>query len=178
MEIIDHRLTEVKAHYSPFFDERPTNEISLLVIHNISLPAGVFGAPWVDCLFTGNWPQNIPAALSEVACLRVSAHLFIQRNGDVFQYVPFDKRAWHAGVSSYQGRTACNDFSIGIELEGTDDVAYELIQYQRLIEITRLLLKHYPILKKEAIVGHSDIAPGRKTDPGKAFAWDFFKQQL
>ncbi len=178
MEIIDHRLTEAKAHYSPFFDARPANEISLLVIHNISLPAGVFGAPWVDCLFTGNWPENTPQALQDVRNLRVSAHLFIQRNGDVFQYVPFDKRAWHAGVSSYQGRSACNDFSIGIELEGTDDLAYEPIQYQRLVKITQLLLKHYPTLQKEAIVGHSDIAPSRKTDPGKAFAWDFFKQQL
>lgn len=178
LEIIDHRLTCAKLRYSPFFDERPASEISLLVIHNISLPAGVFATPWVDCLFTGQWPENIPAALSEVATLRVSAHLFIQRHGDIFQYVPFDKRAWHAGVSHYQGRVACNDFSIGIELEGTDDLAYEPIQYQKLVQITQLLLKHYPTLKKDAIVGHSDIAPGRKTDPGESFAWDFFKRQL
>jgi AmpD protein len=178
MEIIDHRLSTASQCASPFFDARPANEISLLVIHNISLPAGVFGAPWVDCLFTGQWPENTPEVLNAVRTLRVSAHLFIRRNGQVFQYVAFDKRAWHAGVSCYHGRSACNDFSIGIELEGTDDLPYESAQYQHLIEVTKLLLKHYPDLQKDAIVGHSDIAPGRKTDPGNSFDWDFFKRHL
>ncbi|MBW4953645.1 1,6-anhydro-N-acetylmuramyl-L-alanine amidase AmpD, partial [Klebsiella pneumoniae] len=137
---------------------------SLLVVHNISLPPGEFGGPWIDALFTGTLDPAAHPYFADIAHLRVAAHCLIRRDGEIVQYVPFDKRAWHAGLSCWQGRENCNDFSIGIELEGTDTLAYTDAQYQALQEITRLLMQHYPITPAR-ITGHSDIAPERKTDP-------------
>jgi N-acetyl-anhydromuramoyl-L-alanine amidase len=140
-------------------------------VHGISLPPREFGGPWIDRLFTGNLPPDAHPFFREIAGSRVSAHAVIDRRGDIVQYVPFGLRAWHAGVSQYQGRQGCNDFSVGIELEGVDDAPYEDIQYTRLAALIRALLLAYPSLDRSRIVGHSDIAPGRKTDPGTAFDW-------
>jgi AmpD protein len=160
---------------SPHCDDRPQHTtIDLLVIHGISLPPGEFGGDEVEQLFTNQLNPEQHPALQEVAHLRVSAHVFIRRTGKIMQFVPFNKRAWHAGESSYQGRQSCNDFSIGIELEGADTVPYEPIQYQQLAEVTRAIMAAYPAITKDRIVGHSDIAPGRKTDPGPAFDWGYF----
>ncbi len=157
---------------SPNQDERPPDTpIDLLVIHNISLPPGEFGGRWIEDLFLNRLDPNAHPYFAEIHHLRVSAHLLIDRTGRVTQFVPFERRAWHAGVSCYEGRERCNDFSIGIELEGCDDVAYEEAQYAALATVTRTLLRHYPDLRRERIVGHCDIAPGRKTDPGPAFDW-------
>lgn len=152
--------------------------INLLVVHNISLPPKQFGGPYIDQLFAGCLNPDEHAYFKNIAEIRVSSHLLIRRDGELVQYVPLHKRAWHAGLSSYQGREKCNDFSIGIELEGADDVEYETVQYQVLAKVTRLLLQAYPNMGRERIAGHSDIAPGRKTDPGPAFNWDYFYQQL
>lgn len=171
-------ISGVKRVPSLHFNERPDNETpSLLVIHNISLPPGEFGGPWIDALFTGNLDPEAHPFFAEIAHLRVSAHCLIRRDGEIIQYVPFHLRAWHAGVSTYQGREACNDFSIGIELEGTDSLAYTKAQYQALQQVTRLLIDHYPQIAQH-ITGHSDIAPDRKTDPGPAFDWATFREAL
>ncbi|MGE9550945.1 1,6-anhydro-N-acetylmuramyl-L-alanine amidase AmpD [Erwinia amylovora] len=168
----------VKRVPSPHFNERPDNETpTLLVIHNISLPPGKFGGPWIDALFTGTLDPQADPYFAGIAHLRVSAHCLIRRDGEIVQYVPFHQRAWHAGVSCYQGREACNDFSIGIELEGTDTLPYTDAQYQALEEVTRLLTEHYPQITGH-ITGHSDIAPDRKTDPGPAFDWVRFRGAL
>jgi len=152
--------------------------INLLVVHNISLPPKQFGGPYIDQLFAGCLNPGEHDYFKDIAGIRVSSHLLIRRDGELVQYVPLHKRAWHAGLSSYQGREKCNDFSIGIELEGADDVEYEAAQYQVLTKVTRLLLQAYPNMSRERITGHSDIAPGRKTDPGPAFNWNNFFQQL
>lgn len=158
---------------SPNFDLRPRqDDISLIVIHCISLPPGQFGGEWIDRLFTNTLPHNAHPYFESIAHLRVSAHLLIRRGGEITQYVPFHQRAWHAGVSSYRNRESCNDYSIGIELEGTETLDYSDIQYTRLADVIHALLAHYPTLSREAIVGHSDIAPGRKTDPGPSFQWE------
>ena len=146
-------------------------EAELIVVHGISLPPGEFGGPWIDHLFTNTLPPEVHPYFAEIAALRVSSHLFIRRDGSVTQYVRFTDRAWHAGQSSYAGREACNDFSIGIELEGTDTLAYDPSQYQALADAVAALCAAYPRLSPERLVGHSDIAPGRKTDPGPAFDW-------
>ncbi|WP_140919573.1 1,6-anhydro-N-acetylmuramyl-L-alanine amidase AmpD [Limnobaculum xujianqingii] len=171
-------IVGVKRVPSPHFDERPEGEIpSLLVIHNISLPPGEFGGPYIDQLFTGTLnPQEHPY-FAEIQHLRVSAHCLIRRDGQIVQYVPFDKRAWHAGVSLFEGRERCNDFSIGIELEGTDTTDFTPAQYQSLQQLTQQLIQHYNIVP-ERITGHSDIAPGRKTDPGPHFDWQRYKKQI
>nr|WP_154325310.1 1,6-anhydro-N-acetylmuramyl-L-alanine amidase AmpD [Pantoea sp. 201603H] len=175
MQLQDGWIIGVKQVPSPHFNLRPDNEApSLLVVHNISLPPGEFGGPYIDALFTGTLDADAHPFFAEIVHLRVSAHCLIRRNGEIVQYVSFDQRAWHAGVSCYQGREGCNDFSIGIELEGTDTLAYTAVQYRALAEVTRLLMQHYP-LTAEHITGHSDIAPGRKTDPGDAFDWDKFR---
>ncbi|MFK5969254.1 MAG: 1,6-anhydro-N-acetylmuramyl-L-alanine amidase AmpD [Candidatus Marithrix sp.] len=158
---------------SPNFDER-TATIELLVIHSISLPAGKFGGPFIDQLFT-NSLDNRPD-FAKIINLRVSAHLLIRRDGEIVQYVSLDKRAWHAGVSSFNGRTKCNNFSIGIELEGCDDVPYTDIQYQKLAEVTKILQQTWPSLTN--IAGHCDVAPKRKTDPGSLFDWERFKNSI
>jgi len=157
---------------SPHHDERPEHcTIKLLVIHNISLPPSSFDGPWIDDLFMGRLDVNAHPYFKQLEGLRVSAHQLIRRSGDIIQYVPFDKRAWHAGISSWQGETHCNDFSIGIELEGTDDLAFTNIQYEKLAEVVKALTFRYPDIINDSICGHSDIAPGRKTDPGDKFDW-------
>jgi len=157
---------------SPHFDARPKGTLAeLIVVHGISLPPGQFGGAWIDQLFTGNLDPDAHPFFRGVFQQRVSAHALIRRDGQIVQYVPFDARAWHAGESSYQGRAACNDFSVGIELEGTDEVPYEDAQYESLAHLIKALLSAYPALGAERVVGHSDIAPGRKTDPGDAFDW-------
>jgi AmpD protein len=157
---------------SPHFDQRPAQvQPTLIVVHGISLPAGEFGTPWIDQLFTGNLPADRHDSFRQIASLRVSAHAVIRRDGAVTQYVPFSARAWHAGKSSYQGRDACNDFSIGIELEGTDHIAYTQMQYLSLAQLIQALCRAYPTLSTNHLVGHSDIAPGRKSDPGEVFDW-------
>lgn len=176
MQLLDGWLVGVKYVPSPYFDCRPEDDSpSLLVVHNISLPPGEFGGPWIDALFTGTLDPDAHPYFADISHLRVSAHCLIRRDGEIVQYVPFDKRAWHAGVSVYQGRERCNDFSIGIELEGTDTVAYTDEQYQQLAALTRLLIKQYPSVA-ENMTGHCDIAPVRKTDPGPSFDWPRFRQ--
>lgn len=145
--------------------------ISLLVIHGISLPAGEFGGPWIERLFLGRLEAGAHPALAGLAGVRVSAHLLIRRGGKIIQFVSFNRRAWHAGVSVFQDRPHCNDYSIGIELEGTDVLPYADIQYERLMAVTRALMCAYPAITLDRVVGHCDIAPERKTDPGPAFDW-------
>lgn len=160
---------------SPNCDDRPVGTvIDLLVIHGISLPPGKFGGDAIQALFTNQLDPTAHPYFQTIAHLKVSAHVLIRRDGEVIQFVPFQKRAWHAGESSFQERKRCNDFSIGIELEGADTVPYEPIQYRRLAELTRVLMRFYPGITPQRIVGHSDIAPGRKTDPGPAFDWQYF----
>jgi AmpD protein len=146
-----------------------------LVIHCISLQPGEFDTPYIDQLFCNSLNPDDHPYFKEIYQLTVSAHLLIKRNGSCVQYVPFDKRAWHAGESNYDGQNNCNDFSIGIELEGTESVAYTEAQYERLIVVINTLLKTYPKLSRQRITGHSEIAPGRKTDPGASFDWQKIK---
>lgn len=141
------------------------------MVHGISLPPGQFGSGDIEALFTNRLDPTAHPYFAEVAHLEVSAHFLIRRTGEVVQFVSADERAWHAGVSSWCGREHCNDFSIGIELEGTDDAPYEDPQYKALAALISVLRNHYPLIRSDAIVGHSDIAPGRKTDPGPAFDW-------
>ena len=180
-EINHHQIIGVKQCCSPHFNERPdgvAGEISLLVIHNISLPAGCFNTPFIEDLFLGRLDCSKDESFADLEGLQVSAHCVINRSGEITQYVPFNKRAWHAGVSNYAGRSNCNDFSIGIELEGTDHTPYSQAQYASLIAVAKSLLTHYPKLTKNHIVGHCDIAPERKTDPGPSFDWQYFLAQL
>ena len=164
---------------SPHRDVRPAGAaVELLVIHGISLPPGEFGGPWIERLFLGQLPKDAHPYFAEVADLKVSAHLLIRRDGELLQFVPLHERAWHAGVSRYQGREACNDFSIGIELEGGDEIAYAPAQYARLADVSAALMQAYPGITPARIVGHSDVAPGRKTDPGPAFDWARYRDAL
>lgn len=164
---------------SPNCDERPDNiKAKLLIIHNISLPPNEFNGPYITQLFTNTLQASTHPFFEEIVHLRVSSHLLIRRNGDIIQYVPFHKRAWHAGVSSYKGESACNNFSIGIELEGADDIPYEAEQYAQLSAVTKTLLAAYPEMSAEDITGHCDIAPERKTDPGPAFDWNKYRKSL
>ncbi len=160
---------------SPNCGERPVgSEVSLLVIHNISLPPGQFGGGYIEQFFTNRLKAEEHAYFAQIANMQVSSHLLIERNGEIIQFVPLSQRAWHAGDSSFAGCANCNDYSIGIELEGTDTAPYTAKQYERLAQVCRELLTIYPALNKERIVGHSDISPGRKTDPGPAFDWQYF----
>jgi AmpD protein len=164
---------------SPNCDDRPAGTIvDLVVVHGISLPPGEFGGPWVDALFTNTLPLDEHTYFAGLADLRVSSHLLVRRDGEIVQYVPFHRRAWHAGQSQWQGRSGCNDFSIGIELEGTDATSYESIQYVRLARVIAALGRAYPGVTSERVVGHSDVAPGRKTDPGPAFDWPLLRALL
>lgn len=166
-------LTSALQFASPHFDERPEDAmIDLLVVHNISLPAGQFGLPYIKDLFLGQLDCNAHESFSDLQGLRVSAHFLIDRQGGVSQFVPIDKRAWHAGLSCFEGRENCNDFSVGIELEGTDTDAYTKQQYQSLAALVKAL--EPKLAKKYRIAGHCDIAPGRKTDPGESFDWPYF----
>jgi N-acetyl-anhydromuramoyl-L-alanine amidase len=172
MNIDQHWLTNVTRRPSPNFDGRiDAQDISLLVIHCISLPPGQFNNDSIDQLFCNQLNPDQHPYFKEIYQLTVSAHVLIKRSGEIVQYVAFDKRAWHAGKSEYKGRERCNDFSIGIELEGTEDTAYTDQQYSQLAAVIELLLQTYPRLSKRRITGHSDIAPGRKTDPGPSFDW-------
>lgn len=174
-------LVGVRQVLSTHFDARPSGVLpDLIVVHGISLPPGEFGGPWIDQLFTGTLYRGAGAHpyFQQMPAGRVSAHVLIRRDGLVSQYVPCGERAWHAGKSEYGGRAGCNDFSIGIELEGADEVPYTEAQYDQLARVVRALLGGYPTLSAESITGHSDIAPGRKTDPGPAFDWGRFRSLL
>jgi len=164
---------------SPNSDERPDGvQPDLIVVHGISLPPGEFGGPWIDALFTNRLDPAAHPAFAEVAGLRVSAHFLIRRDGELVQFVPVTRRAWHAGPSMHCGRECCNDFSVGIELEGADEVPYTAVQYEALAGLVRALRDVIPSLRQAPIVGHSDISPGRKTDPGPAFDWGRLAQSL
>lgn len=148
------------------------------MIHNISLPAGEYGTGRIEQLFTNCLPPDAHPTFAEIYRLRVSSHLLIDRAGEVTQFVPFNKQAWHAGQSCFRGRERCNEFSIGIEVEGTDFEPYTDAQYDSLTEVTMALFRTYPDLNVDRIAGHSDIAPGRKTDPGPCFDWERYKSAL
>jgi AmpD protein len=160
-------------------NQRPAGEaISLLVIHNISLPPGEFGGAQVRDFFCNELDCDGHPYFEQLRDMQVSAHLLIERTGDIVQFVSFAERAWHAGQSCFEGREDCNDFSVGIELEGTDDEAYTDAQYLELARVSRILMTEYPGIDKQRIVGHSDVAPGRKTDPGPAFDWDRYLELI
>ena len=160
---------------SPNRDARPDGVLAeLLVVHNISLPAGEFGGPYINQLFTNQLDASIGADFATLSALRVSAHFLIRRDGQLIQFVPTTERAWHAGVSQFEGRERCNDFSIGVELEGSDYVAFTVAQYDRLVALT-IALQHAHGLR--AVCGHEHIAPGRKTDPGPHFDWSLYQSQ-
>jgi AmpD protein len=164
---------------SPYFAPREMGEeISLLVVHNISLPAGQFGDNYISDLFLGQLDCNAHTSFHDLKGVEVSAHCLIRRDGRVIQYVSFNDKAWHAGTSSFKQREECNDYSIGIELEGTDDIPYTTAQYLKLTELTLCLQNKFPAIIMEHIVGHCDIAPTRKTDPGSIFNWQGFRQRL
>jgi AmpD protein len=157
---------------SPHHDARPAwATIDLVVIHGISLPPGEFGGPWIDQLFQNRLDPAGHPFFAGLVGLTVSAHFLIRRDGELVQYVPLHRRAWHAGISSFEGRADCNSWALGIELEGTDLVPYEDAQYGTLIALLAALRTAYPAITPERIVGHAEIAPGRKTDPGEAFDW-------
>ena len=173
MEIKNHILQNIKFLKSPNFNERPHNtKISLIVIHAISLPPKQYNNDHIEKFFLNELDFSLDIFYKDIEGLKVSSHILIKRDGEIIQFVPFNMRAWHAGVSSFQNKDNCNDFSIGIELEGSDDDIFEDIQYEKLSQITSLLMQEYTDICKENIKGHSDVAPGRKTDPGNLFDWD------
>jgi N-acetyl-anhydromuramoyl-L-alanine amidase len=168
----DHWLSRATRLESPNCNDRADPcDVDLVVVHGISLPPGQFGGRFVHDLFLNRLDTAAHPALADLADLRVSAHLFIDRRGSVTQFVPFHRRAWHAGVSAWRGRPGCNDYAIGIELEGSDDLPYTGSQYRRLRQVLEALMARYPRLSPEAMVGHCEVAPGRKTDPGPGFCW-------
>lgn len=179
IDITSGLIKEARQHMSPNCDLRPDEaDISLIVIHGISLPPGKFGNNYIDQLFSNQLDPNEHPYFKEIAGLKVSSHLLVRRDGEVIQYVPLNKRAWHAGISCYETRDCCNDFSIGIEMEGEDETPYTDIQYQVLSTLIKNLVKTYPALNIKTITGHCDIAPGRKTDPGEAFDWELLNKLL
>ncbi|MEQ3692291.1 MAG: 1,6-anhydro-N-acetylmuramyl-L-alanine amidase AmpD [Thalassolituus sp.] len=179
MTIRNGLLHEARWVASPNFGPRPlTDDISLLVIHNISLPPGQFGSGDIERFFRNQLDKSAHPYFETIAELKVSSHLLIERDGTVIQFVNFNDRAWHAGASEFCGRDNCNDYSIGIELEGTDDTPYTAEQYHVLADITASLLKEYPALTEDRITGHNNIAPGRKTDPGPAFDWLRYRSEV
>lgn len=174
----DHWLEAVKRVISPNRNERPNAESpSLIVMHGISLPPNQFGGPYIEALFTNTLNPAEHSYFAEIAHLKVSAHLLVRRDGEVIQFVPFNERAWHAGQSCFEGRENCNDFSIGIELEGADHIPYTDQQYQAASSIVSALHEKYAETRAR-VVGHSDIAPGRKTDPGPVFDWVYLQSLL
>tara|TARA_B100001939_G_scaffold20086_1_gene16513 strand:+ start:664 stop:1203 length:540 start_codon:yes stop_codon:yes gene_type:complete len=179
MEIENHLIKNIKYIRSPNFNERSQNSsIKLIVIHAISLPPKEYGGDYVENFFLNKLKISDHEYFKEIKDLKVSSHLYIKRDGEIIQFVPFDKRAWHAGESSFNGEFDCNDFSIGIELEGSDCDNFTSHQYQVLIDVTKLLMNEYPDVKKNSIKGHSDIAPGRKTDPGDGFEWTRYLSKI
>jgi AmpD protein len=172
-------LPEARQAPTPNFDQRPDGApIDLLVIHNISLPPNQFGGPWIEALFQNRLDPNAHPYFAQIANVRVSAHLLIRRDGELIQFVDLRHRAWHAGRSCFAGRSECNDFSIGIELEGADDIPFDAAQYACLGRVTRAILLRFPAITSERITGHSHIAPGRKTDPGPAFDWARYRAMI
>ncbi|MDF1821574.1 MAG: 1,6-anhydro-N-acetylmuramyl-L-alanine amidase AmpD [Alcanivoracaceae bacterium] len=168
----EHWVEQARKVPSPNFGERPAGAgVSLLVIHNISLPPGEFGGPYIDAFFCNRLEPSDHPYFEEIAGMQVSSHFLIRRDGELVQYVACDKRAWHAGRSCWRDQEECNDFSVGIELEGTDHEAYTDAQYAVLVDLVTLLRAEYPEIAEDALTGHADIAPGRKTDPGEAFDW-------
>lgn len=166
----------VRKVASPNCDRRPPGiAIELLVIHNISLPPGEFGGDAIEHLFTNTLQVEAHPCYAQLRGLKVSAHFLLRRDGEIIQFVSCHKRAWHAGISSWQGRSRCNDFSIGVELEGSDEALFDDRQYAALARLTRVLRRGYPI---RGVAGHSDIAPGRKTDPGPCFDWARYYSSL
>ena len=179
MEIENHLIKNIKYIRSPNFNERSQNSsIKLIVIHAISLPPKEYGGDYVENFFLNKLKISDHEYFEEIKDLKVSSHLYIKRDGEIIQFVPFDKRAWHAGESSFNGEFDCNDFSIGIELEGSDCDNFTDHQYQVLIDVTKQLMNKYPDIKKNSIKGHSDIAPGRKTDPGDKFEWTRYLSKI
>ena len=171
-------LEQCKQCLSPNRDSRPENTtIDLVVVHSISLPPGVYGGKAIEHFFQNQLDKNEHTYFDEIHALKVSSHVLIKRTGEIVQFVPFHERAWHAGQSNYQGRDRCNDFSIGIELEGTDNDNFEDVQYQQLALLVNALQQVYPALNGN-ITGHSDISPGRKKDPGTGFNWDKLQQHI
>ena len=165
-------LADARQCLSPNHDQRPDAcPVDLLVIHNISLPPNRFGGRWIEDLFLNRLDPRADDYFPRICNMKVSTHLLIRRDGELVQYVPLDLRAWHAGNSCFRGRERCNDYSIGIELEGGDDIAYTDAQYRVLQKVTLEIMEQYRAITPERITGHSDIAPGRKTDPGPAFDW-------
>jgi AmpD protein len=172
-------LTGIPYRSSPNQDLRPSSDdISSIVIHNISLPPGEFGGGWIDDLFLNRLNPSAHPYFKKIADLRVSAHLLIRRDGEIIQYVPFHHRAWHAGVSCWEGRESCNDYTIGVELEGCDQQNFEQHQYLALVEVIQCLSRTYPKLSPKTIIGHQHIAPDRKTDPGPFFDWQHLSAML
>ena len=174
MSVVEHWIDGAMQVHSPNQDERPFGEISLIVVHGISVPAGKFGGQEVCELFTNCLDVSNPK-LADLEGIKVSSHLFIRRTGELIQFVPFNRRAWHAGASSFGGREHCNDYSIGIELEGTDTIPYKEAQYEVLSDVCASLMTSYRLMD---ITSHSIIAPGRKTDPGPAFSWATLRRKL
>ncbi|WKD51587.1 1,6-anhydro-N-acetylmuramyl-L-alanine amidase AmpD [Microbulbifer spongiae] len=164
---------------SPHCNRRPENcPVDLLVVHSISLPPGQYGGPYIDAFFLGQLDIDAHPYFAEIVALQVSAHILIDRDGIVTQYVPLDRRAWHAGKSEFEGRSNCNDFSIGIELEGLDTDIYTDAQYRALAEVSAAVMRAYPAIDFDRIARHSDIAPGRKLDPGPGFDWERYLREL
>jgi AmpD protein len=175
INIKDNLIEGVTFHSSPNFDSRPKDtDISLIVIHSISLPPGKYGGNEIKDFFLNELDTSNHEYFESIKNLKVSSHILIKRTGETLQFVPFNKRAWHAGISSYLGKENCNDYSIGIELEGTDDSEFTDEQYNSLKNLTSSLIRSYPNLSEDRLVGHSDIAPGRKSDPGIFFDWKRF----
>jgi AmpD protein len=172
-------IREARQVSSPNFDDRPVDCCAdLIIVHGISLPPGEFGGEWIDRLFTNTVDPEVHPYFREIVDLRVSSHLLIRRNGELVQYVSLAKRAWHAGVSCYREREQCNDYSIGIELEGTDEMPYTDEQYEELGTVVHALRTAIPSLAGAPVVGHCDVSSGRKTDPGPAFDWERLFAQL
>lgn len=179
MNIKNHLIENIKFLQSPNFDIRPKKiDISLIVIHSISLPPTIFGNEYVENFFLNKLEIVDNEYINSIKDMKVSSHIYIKRTGEIIQFVPFDKRAWHAGESSYKNVENCNDYSIGIELEGFEDISFEDIQYSKLSEIIDCLIQNYPNINSERIVSHSEIAPGRKSDPGPLFDWKRLKSMI
>ncbi len=177
-QVQDGQLIGARQIPSPNFNQRPAQtEIQLIVVHNISLPPSQFGGGYIEQFFQNQLDWSVHPYFQTIQGMQVSAHLLILRTGEVLQFVNLNDRAWHAGRSSYLGKKECNDYSIGIELEGSDDQAFEAAQYTALVQVTACLQAHYPNTAQH-LAGHSDIAPGRKTDPGPYFDWAAFRAQL
>lgn len=179
MLIEDHLLKSAKQIQSPNYSERLNeDDINLIVIHSISLPPGKYNNSYIEEFFCNKLSVNENKYFESISDLKVSSHILIKRDGKIIQFVPFNKKAWHAGESVFKGRLNCNEFSIGIELEGCEEDDFTQNQYKNLVNICLTLFKYYPEITRQNIVGHSEIAPGRKTDPGKNFNWEYLRENL